>query len=94
MLVAGQVHARTPMPEEESARIQQMARAYSIDRSLLEQAARDVRTLDGRKLTQLTGWLEDVAQTFEEISAERADLMSRLQHIAEMSVLEDSTAPG
>lgn len=94
MLVAGQVHARPPRPKEEGARIRQLAEAYSIDPSLLEKAAREVTTLDDRKLAQLTGWLEDVAQTFEQISAERADLMSRLQHIAEMSVLQDSTAPG
>ncbi|MFN2118883.1 MAG: PocR ligand-binding domain-containing protein [Anaerolineales bacterium] len=94
MLVAGQVHARPPRPEEESARIQQLAEAYSIDPSLLAQAAGDVRTLDDRKLAQLSGWLGDVAETFEEISVERADLMSRLQQIAEMSVLEDSTGPG
>jgi excisionase family DNA binding protein len=94
MLVAGQVHTQPPEPEEESARIRQLAEAYSIDPALLEKAAKDVPTLDHRKLAQLTGWLEDVAETFEDISAERADLMSRLQQIAEMSALQHSTVPG
>ena len=94
MLVAGQVYAQPPVPEEETARIQQLAETYSINPFLLTEAAEDLTTLDDRKLGQLTGWLKDVAETFEEISAERADLMSRLQQIAEMSVLQDSNAPG
>lgn len=93
MLVAGQFHSRAPSTEELRALVHRIAASYSIDDSLLEQAASKLAVLDERKVSQLSKWLQDVAKTFEQISSERADLMSRLHQIAEMSVLEEPLAP-
>jgi excisionase family DNA binding protein len=90
MLIAGQIYAKAPSPEEEKNRIHKLAESYSIDEALLAQAAQPIPVLDDRKVSQLGKWLEKVARTFEQISAERADLTSRLRQIAEMSVLENT----
>jgi excisionase family DNA binding protein len=88
LLVAGQFYTTPPASQEEQQRIEQLAKTYSIDEALLTQAAQQIQTLDARKIAQLTNWLEEVARTFEQITSERADLMSRLRQIAEMSVFE------
>jgi ligand-binding sensor protein len=93
MLIAGQFHAGEVSPDAEHLRIRELASDYSIDEGLLAKAAESIPVLDQRRASQLARWLEDVASTFEQISAERADLMSRLRQIAEMSVLEESTVP-
>jgi excisionase family DNA binding protein len=90
MLIAGQFNVESPDPAEEKVRYHRLAGSYSIDEDSLVQAARQIPLLDARKVPQLSHWLEEVAHTFEKISSERADLMSRLRHIAEMSVFEKS----
>jgi excisionase family DNA binding protein len=90
LLIAGQFHITAPTPEEVKKRIHELARKFSIDETLLAQAAQQIPELEARKVPELSKWLEKVAHTFEQISAERADLMCRLQQIAEMSVFESS----
>jgi excisionase family DNA binding protein len=90
MLIAGQFNTEPPDPVEEKNRFHRLAVTYSIDEDLLKQASRQIQVLDARKVSQLSHWLEEVAHTFEQISSERADLMSRLRHIGEMSVFEKS----
>ena len=90
ILVAGQFYIHDPQPEEQQERLVELAGKYSIDLSLLTQAARQITVLDDHKVPQISGWLEQVAHTFEQISAERADLMDRLKQISAMSVFEKS----
>ena len=90
MLISGQFYTQSPDPVEVKERSHRLAQTYSIDENLLAQAARQVQVLDSRKVPQLSHWLEEVAHTFEQISSERADFMSRLHQIAEMSVFEKS----
>lgn len=85
--VAGQFYVQKPDPNDENERLLALARKYDIDEGLLKQAAEQISVLDDQKISQLTGWLERVAHTFEQISSERANLMSRLRQIAEMSVI-------
>lgn len=85
--VAGQFYVQKPDPTDENERLLALARKYDIDEGLLKQAAEQISVLDDQKISQLTGWLERVAHTFEQISSERANLMSRLRQIAEMSVI-------
>lgn len=92
VLIAGQFYASSPAPHEEKEQISQLAKTYSIDEALLAQAAEQIQVLDARKVAQLNKWLEEVARTFEQISSERADLISRLRQIAEMSVFEKSVS--
>ncbi|MEW6030119.1 MAG: PocR ligand-binding domain-containing protein [Chloroflexota bacterium] len=87
ILVTGQFYVEAPDAEEEASRLRALSRKYQIDENLLAQAARRIPVLDSRKVSQIGGWLERVAHTFEEISSERANLMSRLRHIAEMSAI-------
>jgi excisionase family DNA binding protein len=90
ILVAGQFYTHFPKPEEQQERLQKLAKKYSIDLSLLTQAMGQISVLDDREVPKISGWLEQVAHTFEQVSTERADLMGRLRHIAEMSVFEKS----
>jgi excisionase family DNA binding protein len=90
ILIAGQFYIDFPEPEEQQERLQKLAKKFSIDPSLLTQASRQISVLDARNVPQISGWLEQVAHTFEQVSNERADLMGRLRQIAEMSVFEKS----
>ena len=92
VLIAGQFYSAPPALHEKKEQISQLAKTYSIDEALLAQAAEQIQVLDARKVAQLSNWLEEVARTFEQISSERADLMSRLRQIAEMSVFEKSVS--
>ena len=87
ILIAGQFYVEEPDPQEEKERIQALAQKYHISEDLLLQASRQISALDGRKFSKISGWLERVATTFEQISSERVNLMGRLRQIAEMSAL-------
>ncbi len=68
--------------------IEALARKYHISQDLLMQASKQISVLGDRKIPQISGWLERVASTFEQISSERVNLMGRLRQIAEMSIIE------
>ena len=87
ILIAGQFYIREPEAEEENERLRVLSQKYHIDEALLIQASKQISVLDTRKTPQISGWLERVALTFEQISSERANLTSRLRQIAEMSVI-------
>jgi excisionase family DNA binding protein len=84
-LVSGQFYAEPPDAEEERERVRGLAKKYKINPDLLEQAAREIRVCDRQE--QLASWLQRTADTFGEISAERAGLMTRLKQISEMSII-------
>ena len=88
ILIAGQFYVDNPEPEEQEERLRALAKKYHIDVELLTRAARQISVLDARKVSQISGWLDRVAQTFEQISSERSDLMGRLRKISVMSVFE------
>jgi ligand-binding sensor protein len=90
MLIAGQFYAEQPDADEEQARIQNLVDKHNIDPEMLEESAQDLPVLDSHKQARIGAWLEDVAHTFEEIGRERADMIDRLRHIAEMSKLDFS----
>jgi excisionase family DNA binding protein len=90
ILVAGQFYIQPPEPEEQEERLRALAEKFSIGFSLLTQASRQISVLDDHRIPQISGWLEKMAHTFEQISVERADLMNRLRQIGEMSVFEKS----
>lgn len=88
ILVAGQFYVQKPDADEENQRIEILAERYHISKDLLVQASKQISVLDDRKVPQISGWLERVANTFEQISTERVNLVGRLRQIAEMSVIE------
>jgi excisionase family DNA binding protein len=87
MLVAGQFYAAAPERDEEAERLRGLAATHDLDRRALTEAARRLPVLDDRRRSQIGGWLVKVARTFEDIGRERADLMGRLQKIAQVSAL-------
>jgi excisionase family DNA binding protein len=87
ILVAGQFYIQKPNADEENQRIEDLAKKYRISKDLLVQASKQISVLDDQKASQISGWLERVAGTFEQISSERVNLMGRLRQIAEMSAL-------
>jgi len=87
MLIAGQFYTSTTERESAHMRVQALADAYGIDVGLLNEAIQDITVLDARNREKLSTWLKSVAHTFEDIGHERAELMGRLQRIAEMSTL-------
>jgi excisionase family DNA binding protein len=86
--IIGQFYLSERDQEKQDERIQALAEKYRIDKNSLVQAAQKISVLDSRKKAQISGWLGRVAQTFEQISKERADLINRLRQIAVMSVVE------
>jgi excisionase family DNA binding protein len=87
ILIAGQFYVQKPDAQEEKERILALAQKYRISEDLLLRASKQISALDDRKVSQISGWLERVAGTFEQISSERVNLMGRLRQIAEMSAL-------
>lgn len=87
MLIAGQFNDSAPDPEQLSQQVRLLAHKHGIDPDALAEAVQDIPVLDADKQEGIGGWLNTVAQTFEEIGHERAMLMNRLQQIAAMSTL-------
>ena len=87
-LIGGQFYAETPDQEEEAKKIRKLAKKYQISPDLLEQAAQDISVCDKEQQKKLGAWLQRIADTFGEISGERADLMFRLKKISEVSGLD------
>jgi excisionase family DNA binding protein len=87
MLIAGQFYAHPPDSEEEKGRIAQLAQTHDLDPQELAAASQELPVLDKRIRTQISRWLERVGYTFAQVGRERADMMSRLQRIADISAL-------
>jgi excisionase family DNA binding protein len=85
ILIAGQFYLAEPDPTEQNERLKGLSEKYQIDIDLLTQAAKKISVLNAHKISQISGWLDRVAQTFEQISVERANLFHRLRQIAVMS---------
>ncbi len=89
LLIAGQYLLEDSDPEGAAVRSSKLAQQYGINAAELAEAARDVPVLEERIQSKIDKWLRKVAVTFGEISNERAELMSRLNRIAEMTKIKD-----
>jgi excisionase family DNA binding protein len=87
-LVAGQFYSEESDPTEEEKRVEALALEYQLDPRRLKAAASRIRVLGGRLVSHISHWLSRVAITFEQIGTERADMLARLHHIAEMSTID------
>ncbi len=83
--ISGQFYIEPPEADEEQARIQQLAKKHGLDAEILAAAAQRIPVLDDYKRARIGDWLEKVAHALEKIGRERADMMNRLRHIAEVS---------
>ncbi|HEX9007286.1 MAG TPA: PocR ligand-binding domain-containing protein [Bacteroidota bacterium] len=87
MVIGGQFYTQEPEPDEEAARIRRLAARHGIEENALAAAAGEIRVLEPRLEEQIGGWLQKVADTFEQVSRERAALVDRLHRISAMSTL-------
>ena len=83
--VAGQFYLNPPSQGERERKIKELAEKHQINQEELSTAAQDIRQLSFEEQDQLGEWLNRVAETFEIIALERADLIGRLKNISEMS---------
>ena len=84
--VAGQFLIDPPDDTWED-RVAGLATAHQIDPGKLAAAGEEIRVKDAATQEQIGNWLEKVADTFEIIAHERADLIDRLNSIAAISSL-------
>lgn len=82
-LFAGQFYLERPTLDVESERVRELALKYKISPTLLAQAAREIRSLRLHRKGELERWLARIADTFGEISTERATLLERLKQLSE-----------
>ena len=87
-ITAGCQFAAQPADGAEPAwmvRLSTLAADLGLAKEDLQAAAGSVRTVPEDRLPRISRLLQRVAGTFSEIGQERLNLLSRLQHIAEMS---------
>jgi excisionase family DNA binding protein len=90
LLIAGQFYADETEVEAIDSQIEQLATKHNLDADHLRKSASNLPTLNDHQRAWIGVWLEKIAHTFEQVGAERFELMSRLRHIAEMSTLPPS----
>jgi ligand-binding sensor protein len=84
-LVAGQFYINPPDLDQEKERLIQLADKHNIPLSQLTEAATKIPVLKKYQQEQVQEWTPKVANTINSILCERADLMDRLQRIADLS---------
>ncbi len=87
MFVAGQFFTSPPEPAERQVQIEQLAQKHGLDAAELAAADRPERVLSQETQGKISKWLQKLADTFALISLERADMLNRLQQIADLSGL-------
>ena len=83
--MAGQFYVHSPDKAEQADRLKKLAAEHEIDLDALTQAAANICVHSPEQQQRVAKWLARLAETFEIIALERADLVGRLKNIAEMS---------
>ncbi|MEK6221407.1 MAG: PocR ligand-binding domain-containing protein [Chloroflexota bacterium] len=83
--VAGQFYNTAPPQSEIDQRVRELSEKHDINFEDLSKASKSLRILSSVRQSELGAWLKKVANTFEIIAQERADLLGRLKNIAAMS---------
>lgn len=86
-LVAGQFYIAPPDHEKENERLEQLANKHNLPLSQLKEAALKIPVLNRTQQEQVQEWTPKVAGTIHSVLCERADLMNRLERIAEISMV-------
>ena len=84
-LIAGQFYINSPDPAQEKDRLLQLAEKHNIPFAQLADTVSKIPVLKRYQQDQVQEWTPKVAATVHSILCERADLMDRLQRIAELS---------
>ena len=88
VLVAGQFASASIEIDKLTILADEAADKYQLDKQALQLATRSIYRLDSKRQSQVGQWLERVAETFQIIAHERADLLGRLKNIAAMSTFK------
>lgn len=89
-LIAGQFYIKSPDPEIEAKRLEELAAMYQIPKEKLLEAAKKIPVINKSQQDQVKEWTPKVAGTVQSILCERADLIGRLKRIAELSSINPS----
>ena len=87
MFVAGQFFTSPVEPEVRQVQIQDLANEHGLDAAELTAVDRPQHILDEETQSKISHWLQKLADTFTLISLERADMLDRLQRIANISAI-------
>jgi len=87
ILLACQFRIQNGAEPNKEGVVKALAAKYHLEEVELLDAFRKIPVIDSFTRKRINHWLEKVANTFEEIGIERADLISRLKQIAEMSTI-------
>ena len=85
VFIVGQYKIPTHLHHEQ--RIQQLAAVCDLDAAELTAAAAAIPTFDRAQQQKVASWLPKLTGTLSEIGQERAELLDRLQRIADMSAV-------
>ena len=91
MFVAGQFFTSPPDTAVRRAQIEQLAARHGLEVAELTAADRPQHVLSQATQAKISIWLQKLADTFALISLERADMLNRLQRIADLSGLMRET---
>src|SRR5271157_5943185 len=89
-LIAGQFYIAAPDHAKEKERLEQLAVKHNLLLSQLNEAAQKIPILKRYQQEQVKDWTPKVANTVQSILCERANLIDRLQRIAEISAIHQT----
>jgi ligand-binding sensor protein len=92
-LIAGQFICSKPNSIVRQRQLQQLAEEHNLPSEKLIEAAKAIPVLKRHQQDQVIEWSPRVAATFQSILCERAQLMNRLQRIAEISTVTSPLKP-
>ena len=87
--IVGQVIFDDSVPDENEQRVRRLAQDYGINEIQLLDARKSIRKMPAVEKNRIHHWLSRMAETFEIIALERADLIGRLESIAALTSFSD-----
>jgi len=84
-VVSGQFYAAGARQDHKEVRLEQLARTHAISHDLLREAEQNIPVLKKTQQEKVKEWTPKVAETVQSFICERAELLDRLQRIAELS---------
>jgi len=87
-MISGQFYINPEDREKEQERLEQLAVKHDLPLPKLVEAASKIPVLNKSQQSQVQEWTPKVAATIQSILCERADLVGRLERIAELSTIQ------
>jgi excisionase family DNA binding protein len=87
-IITGQYYIQTPDRHEESERVKKLASRYKIRADVLQKEILNVPILKAEQSIMVKSWMRSAAIAVQGILEERAEFMTRLQKIANLTQIE------